>query len=234
VKDATTLQRDYYAATAANYEDMHFGGAHDVALFWLSGLIRLNAFESLLDVGSGTGRCLRFLKEERLPLTLVGVEPVGELRAIGKQRGLSEIELIEGDALNLPFADRTFDVVCCFGVLHHIKDHRRAVTEMCRVARHAVFISDANNFGQGSPMARLLKQALNSAKLWGLLDLVRTRGKGYHYSVGDGVFFSYSIFNDVPVLRKKFSELQFMSTQPSGENLYRTAPHLAVFAKSPT
>jgi len=232
--NAVSIQRKYYASTAAAYDDMHVSGIdeHFLALSWLSSLIKLYKFENLLDVGCGTGRCLRFLKKEGLPITLVGVEPVEELRAMGRQRGLSDTELIEGDALALPFADRTIDIACSFGVLHHIQDHEKAVSEMCRVARRAVFISDANNFGQGGPISRLVKQGIHAFRLWRAFDLIRTKGKGFHYSEGDGVYYSYSVFNDVPVLRRRFSDLHFMSNQPSAANLYRTAPHLAVFAKT--
>jgi ubiquinone/menaquinone biosynthesis C-methylase UbiE len=231
---ASELQRAYYAKTASEYDGAHVCGIdeHFFALSWLSSLIRLYKFSSLLDVGAGTGRCLSFLKNENLPLTLAGIEPVAELRAVGRQKGLTE--LIEGDALNLPFGDASFDVVCHFGVLHHIKDHKRAVSEMCRVARHSVFISDSNNFGQGGFIARTVKQAVHAAGLWNVFNFIRTKGKGYHYSDGDGVFYSYSLFNDLPVVKRRFSDLRFLSTMPSGASLYRTAPNLAVFAQTKT
>ena len=234
MSDAVSIQHKYYTDTAVVYDDMHVSGIdeHFLALSWLSALIKLYKFDSLLDVGCGTGRCLRFLKEEGLPIALTGVEPVQALREIGRQKGLDAKELVEGNALALPFADGTIDVVCAFGVLHHIEDHDKAVSEMCRVARRAVFISDCNNFGQGGPLARAVKQGIHATGLWRAFDYIRTKGKGYHYSDGDGVYYSYSVFNDVTVLRKRFSNLHFMSSQPSGANLYRTAPHLAVFAQA--
>jgi ubiquinone/menaquinone biosynthesis C-methylase UbiE len=92
---------------------------------------------------------------------------------------LSDTELIEDDALALPFADGAVDVVCSFGVMHHIQDHCRAVPEMCRVGRRAVFISDCNNFGQGNPLARALKQSIHAVSLWRAFDLIPTKGKGF-------------------------------------------------------
>ena len=230
--DAVAQQRDYYAQTAAAYDDMHLCEAdeHAVAFAWLAALIRMHDFTSLLDVGTGTGRCLRALKQQDVPIRAVGVEPVTELREIGRRNGLTEAEILPGDVLDLAFESGSFDVVCAFAVLHHVKDHRRAVAEMCRVARRAVFISDSNNFGQGSALARAVKQGLHACRLWPAYDLLRTRGRGYQSSEGDGIFYSYSIFNDVPVLRRRFSDLRFMSTVPSGANLYRSAPHVAVFA----
>jgi SAM-dependent methyltransferase len=231
--DAESIQRSYYAKTASTFDDMHGSDdEHFLAYAWLALLIKHQKFGSLLDVGCGTGRCLAFLKEEGLPIALTGIEPVPELRAVAKQEGLTDTEIIAGDATVLPFAEKSIDVVCAFGVLHHIKDHKKAVAEMCRVARRAVFLSDANNFGQGSSIARAAKQGLHAFGLWRPFDFIRTKGRGYHYSEGDGIFYSYSIFDDLPTLRRRFRELRFMGTQPSGTNLYRTASHVAVFAQT--
>jgi ubiquinone/menaquinone biosynthesis C-methylase UbiE len=233
MNDAASTQRKYYSETAASYDERHISGIdeHSVALSWLAALIRLHRFDSLLDVGCGTGRCLRFLKEAGTQLNLKGLEPVLALREVAQQKGLTETEIVDGSALALPFEDASFDVVTSFGVLHHIDDHRKAVSEMCRVARNAVFISDCNNFGQGGPLARAVKQGLHAAGLWRAFDIVRTKGKGYHWSQGDGIYYSYSVFDDVSVLKRRFSDLHFMGTRSSNGNLYRTASHLAVFAR---
>lgn len=225
-------QRAYYARTAGDYDAMHVdeGDEHYRALDWLSNLIAQNGFTSLLDIGSGTGRALRYLKD-RHDIRYLGVEPVEALRAAGHAKGLSPDELVDGNALALDFADDSFDVVSEFGVLHHIKDHRTAVAEMCRVAKHGVFISDSNNFGQGSRLTRLIKQSINAVGLWPAFDLLMTRGKGYHWSEGDGIFYSYSVINDLAVVRRKFPKLHFFSTMAaSGPSFYRDAPHMAVFA----
>lgn len=233
--DAVSAQRRYYSETADDYDAMHLAGPdeHSLALGWMSVLIRANGIRGLLDVGCGTGRCLRFLKSEGIEIELKGIEPIQALRDVAMRKGLRAEEIIDGNALALPFADELIDLVCSFGVLHHIADHKQAVSEMCRVARKAVFISDCNNFGQGGAIARVAKQYLRASGLWPMFDFIRTKGRGYHYSEGDGVYYSYSILNDLPVLRRRFSTLNFMGTHPSGPNLYRTASHMAVFARSP-
>ena len=225
------LQRAYYATTAADYDVMHLGGdpEHRMAMGWLAALVGSHRFTSLLDVGSGTGRVLRQLRGDH-DLRVCGIEPVEELRRQGHARGLSEEELRLGDALALDFPDNSFDVVCEFAVLHHIRDHGRAVAEMCRVAKRAVFLSDSNNFGQGGLLKRTAKQAIRAAGLWPACDWLATRGKGYHWSKGDGVFYSYSVFDDLDIVADKFPNLHFLSTQPSGPNLFRSAGHVAVFA----
>jgi ubiquinone/menaquinone biosynthesis C-methylase UbiE len=227
------LQREYYSRTAADYEttQFHDGDEHFIALGWMAAMISQRNYASVLDIGSGTGRVLQFL-DKHSDVEATGIEPSAELRAIGHANGLPADRLIDGNALSLPYADNSFDIVCSYGVLHHIKDHRRAVSEMTRVASRAVFISDSNNFGQGGKAMRLLKQVINSFGLWPAFDWLRTKGKGYHYSEGDGVFYSYSLFNDVDIAKAKFSKTLFMSTRPSGANLYRSADTIAMLASN--
>src|SRR6185436_19248753 len=103
--------------------------------------------------------------------------------------------LLEGDATQLAFADGSFDCVCAFGILHHIRRPRVALREMLRVARKAIFVSDLNNFGCGSVLQRAISQTINALGLWRVFQFLITRGKGYKFSEGDGVHYSYSIYN---------------------------------------
>jgi len=76
---------------------------------------------------------------------VVGIEPVAELHEQGYAKGISKSSLIEGDALALPFSDGEFDWVVATGVLHHIRQFKKATSEICRVARYGVMISASNN-----------------------------------------------------------------------------------------
>jgi ubiquinone/menaquinone biosynthesis C-methylase UbiE len=229
VTQAERLQRAYYAATAASYDDAHLEAAeHRLALHIMLATIRHYGFESVLDVGSGTGRALTYLKHEAPALQVVGIEPSSELRTIGYRKGLTPEELRNGDALSLPFGDGSFDLVCEFSALHHIAHPARAVAEMLRVARRGIFLSDTNNFGQGRPLLRLMKQALNAARVWSCADWVKTAGRGYSVSDGDGVAYSYSVFNDWRQIRRQCQVVHVMNTSGAGINPYRTAAHVAV------
>jgi ubiquinone/menaquinone biosynthesis C-methylase UbiE len=223
-------QRDYYARTAAAYDGLHAAGLgeHDFALAWLSGIIDLLGAESLLDVGSGTGRALLTLKQRHPGLALVGVEPSAEMRAVGHGKGLAANELVEGNATDLRYPDESFDFVTEFGVLHHLPDPSRAIAEMLRVARIGVFISDSNNFGQGGPFARTVKQWLNRAGLWKAFDWLRTGGKGYHWSEGDGLFYSYSVFSDYRLIESQCASVHVLNTQGSGISPYKSAHTVAL------
>lgn len=225
------IQRRYYAKTANQYDGLHVHGhddEHAFALSFMTAAIDYLGIRSVLDIGSGTGRALLHLKEHRPDLRLVGVEPVPELRAIGHEAGLTEEELRDGDATELGFADGEFDLVCEYGVLHHIRTPDAAVAEMLRVSNKAIFISDSNNFGQGSPSARMAKQLLDFLGLWKVADFIKTRGKGYTLSDGDGLAYSYSVFNNYEQVAAACARVHLVNTRDGRINPYRTASHIAL------
>jgi len=229
-QDEVNLQRQYYAETAAKYDAMQISDQdeHQFALAVLSAMIEYHGIKSVLDVGSGTGRALRYLKSRHPGVRFVGIEPVEALRKVGHAAGLSHDELQDGDINSLAAADGEFDLVSEFAVLHHVPKPERAVAEMLRVARKAIFISDANNFGQGWLMSRCLKQAVNALGLWRAFDWLRTGGKGYHVSAGDGLFYSYSVFNNYEQIRKACRTVHQFNSVDARPNLARSAPHVAI------
>ncbi|MFH1066461.1 MAG: methyltransferase domain-containing protein [bacterium] len=224
------LQRQYYAATAGRYDQLHGGAdsSHFVALGFLTGLLDDLQVKTILDIGSGTGRCLLYLKEKRPDLKIIGIEPVRELREIGYSKGLAAQDLVDGDATRLAFQDGAFDLVCEFGALHHIPRPERAVKEMLRVAKKAIFISDSNNFGEGSALTRLVKQGLNGLGLWPLANWIKTRGRGYSLGEGDGLAYSYSVFNNYTLIKRHCRRVYLLDTDGRGVNPYRSASHVAL------
>jgi len=53
-------------------------------------------------------------------------------------------KLVCGDALDLPFADNSFDLVFCANLLHHLDEPRMAIREMTRVSRRWVALVEPN------------------------------------------------------------------------------------------
>lgn len=225
-----TIQREYYTQTAATYDRAHVAehDEHSLALAFLLGPLEYFEIRSVLDVGTGTGRAIRYLKERRSDLRVLGLEPVDALREVACEHGIQRDELIGGEATRLPFRDGQFDLVTAFAILHHIRHPEAAVAEMLRVARKAVFVSDANNFGQGPPLLRALKQSLRSLGVWNLANLVKTRGKGYSITEGDGLAYSYSVFQDLPLIERHCDAAHVISLVGSGGNAYRGSASVAV------
>jgi ubiquinone/menaquinone biosynthesis C-methylase UbiE len=200
---AVQMQRSYYAETAARYDVMH---ANETSTDkgnakFLHAFLRMVEARSLLDVGTATGLGMRELKAAMPELSIYAVEPVRALLDQGRRDGnMSSFDAIQATGEALPFADGSFDAVCEFGILHHAANPAAIVREMLRVARKAVFICDCNRFGQGSMPARLLKVALYKTGLWPLYIFLRTRGKGYMISKGDGVAYSYSVYDSLDLV----------------------------------
>ena len=229
---AREIQQAFYASGGERTLDPEPGakGQHDLPISLLLGFLGWAPVKSLLDVGAGTGRTLSMIKAAHPGLNLSGIEPVSALREASVSRwGLTPGQIAEGDATNMPFADNSFDLVCSFGILHHIKDHGRAVAEMTRVARTAVFISDVNCYGQGGKLMRMIKHGLRTLGLWQASVLVRSRGKGHFWS-DDGLYYSYSLIDDLPILNGRFTNV--MLSNPTGQSTdhYRDSPYLVVIA----
>lgn len=224
------IQRAYYARTASTYENLHVheDDGHTFALNLMLGATDFLGVRSVLDIGSGTGRAVSAMKRMRPALNVVGIEPVKELRSVGYSNGLTDSELRDGNALGLDFQDGAFDLVCEFGVLHHIRPTAKVVAEMLRVAKKAVFISDNNNFGQGSLISRTLKQAINAIGLWPIADFIKTRGRGYMISEGDGLAYSYSVFNDYEQIARQCSRVHVLNIEGDGRSAYKSAPGVAL------
>jgi SAM-dependent methyltransferase len=228
----TDVQRAYYGRTAAEYDAAHVDtpDEHTVALALLTGVVEPFGIRSVLDVGAGTGRVSLAFARSHPGLPVIGVEPVAELREIGHAKGIPPEALVDGDGQKLAYADGSFDLTCCFGVLHHVRRPETVVAEMLRVARRAIFISDANNFGQGSAPGRALKQLINAVGLWPAANWAKTRGKGYTISDGDGLAYSYSVYNNWKQVRRACSRIHVLNTCGVGVNPYRNATHVALLA----
>lgn len=192
------VQAAYYERTANRYDEMHVAdesGEHYAALEFIDALSETLKLRSFLDVGAGTGRGVRFLLAKG-KTDVHGIEPVKKLIEQGEQQGIPKGLVIEGTGTSLPFEDNSFDAVFECGVLHHVARPDKVVEEMLRVARRAVFISDSNRFGQGrSYSVRLLKLVLYKAHLWNAARFLQTRGRMFHISEGDGLAYSYSVFD---------------------------------------
>jgi ubiquinone/menaquinone biosynthesis C-methylase UbiE len=200
---------------------------HYFSLLWLEGIIEFHNIRTVLDIGAGTGRVARFLKSRNPELKITSLEPVRELREVGHANGLSRDDLIDGDATKLAFQSGAFDLVCEFGILHHVKHPEAAVNEMLRVAKVGIFISDSNNFGQGSYISRTIKQLINAVGLWKLTDLIKTKGKGYSISEGDGLYYSYSVFDNYKDIKRQ-CKTHILNTVGAGINPYKSASHVAL------
>lgn len=89
--------------------------------------------ERVLEIGCGTGcDLLQFAKHGA---AAVGIDVTPEhLRLAGRRIG-RDADILQAEAIDLPFSNGCFDFVYSHGVLHHIDEPRRVVEEIFRVLR---------------------------------------------------------------------------------------------------
>ena len=82
----------------------------------------------VLDIGCGNGKNMNYRKD----LQMYGIEYSQALTDICINQGLN---VIQGDALTLPFNDSSFDAVIMIAVIHHIepKLHNKVLNEIQRI-----------------------------------------------------------------------------------------------------
>jgi ubiquinone/menaquinone biosynthesis C-methylase UbiE len=90
-----------------------------------------------LEIGSGTGAVTRALARWPNVATAVGIDPspvfVERARALSRDR--ENLHFEQGDGRELPFAERSFDLVVVHTTLSHVPEPERLLAEAFRVLR---------------------------------------------------------------------------------------------------
>ena len=122
-----------------------FGGTRAVLRELLAVATELPRKAVLVDVGTGTGD-IPAAARARLSSYGYDVETIGidASQALLRSAGSRIQSAVAGDALRLPLADASADVVTCSQLLHHFFDDDLAtlIAELDRVSRGWVIISD--------------------------------------------------------------------------------------------
>jgi 2-polyprenyl-3-methyl-5-hydroxy-6-metoxy-1,4-benzoquinol methylase len=108
-------------------------------LAWTRAFVRASdlADKDVLDIGCGYGWFTLVALDHRAR-SVTGIEPSEEALSTVREHLRSEACVFTvGTAVELPFADNSFDTVCCWEVLEHLPrgTERRAFAEIARVLR---------------------------------------------------------------------------------------------------
>jgi SAM-dependent methyltransferase len=86
----------------------------------------------VLDAGCGMGRWLHFAREKGAEIVGMDVSPAIDVAAARESDGA---DFVQADLREPPFAPESFDLVYCFGVLHHLEDPTAGVQSLARLVR---------------------------------------------------------------------------------------------------
>ncbi len=98
---------------------------------------------SILEIGAGDGLISKIITSRIKCSRYIATEP----SKTGVQKLLSlGIESRQMFAEDLKFKSDSFDLVCCFDVMHHSKNPEKMAQEMLRVSKDYVFLIEASSF----------------------------------------------------------------------------------------
>lgn len=134
----------YDASVAANYDRDRQGEDHWKAENdFIEGYALANPLGQVLDVPVGTGRLFGSLKKAQHIVGFdVSLAMLAEARKAASALGMEQIELLQGDALSMPFSDDEFDTIFCFRLLHLLPPPLvpQLLQELGRVCRRTILL----------------------------------------------------------------------------------------------
>ena len=107
----------------------------------------------VLQVGCGSGIALPHLSRLCSPKVIVGIDIDSTLLGESADRLREKrvrAHLVQADVREMPFPDRSFDLVVDFGVCYHVKHPGDAIMEIARV------LDTSGTFVYETPLAQLL------------------------------------------------------------------------------
>jgi ubiquinone/menaquinone biosynthesis C-methylase UbiE len=140
---------------------------------------------SVLDVGAGSGELLRviakYARKSGRQANLFGLElnARSAQSILEESRDFSEIKALRGNALRLPFADKSFDYSICSLFTHHFTDENvvQILQEFSRISRRKIFVIDLHRHKTSYFLYRIFCAAFRISPLVredGLLSIQRS------------------------------------------------------------
>ena len=116
---------------------------HNILRFVRDAVERQRDHDSLvtiLDAGCGEGFITSILFSNIKNVEITGLEYTNEALQIARSM-IPEVSFLQGNIMDLPFDDHSFNVVLCTEVLEHLENPDKALSELLRVAENTVIIT---------------------------------------------------------------------------------------------
>jgi ubiquinone/menaquinone biosynthesis C-methylase UbiE len=129
------LSKKNFDKQAANYDKTWDGRFCRSMYEGVMGKISQYPFMSILDVGCGNGKMLELLVKEYPAVQACGIDLSGKM--VAKATGIlgSNVQLLVGDADEIPWPDNSFDLLICNASFHHYPQPLKSLAEAKRVLK---------------------------------------------------------------------------------------------------
>ncbi|MDO5476209.1 MAG: ubiquinone/menaquinone biosynthesis methyltransferase [Eubacteriales bacterium] len=110
--------------------------------------------QQILDVCCGTGDIAIAAARRATGTRVTGLDFSPAMLAVAREkgRGLSNLQWVQGDAMELPFPDGTFSAACISFGLRNTPDHARVLREMSRVVQPGGKVYCLDSFVPDNPV----------------------------------------------------------------------------------
>lgn len=152
-------------------------------IIWkMSTILDLHSFETILDVGGGTGALCSVFNEAGFTVTCA--DRVERMLAVGRSKDENKaIDFVLADVLDgLPFADKTFNIAISAYVAHGMQPGERArlYDEMSRVSKNLVILHDYN---QNRSLLTNIVERMEGGDYFGFIENVNSELDDYFQNV---------------------------------------------------
>jgi ubiquinone/menaquinone biosynthesis C-methylase UbiE len=147
----------------------------DKLLPW--GLDGVDLGENMLEIGPGLGATTHVLAQ--IPGSLTALELDEGLCTRLRAQFTSSVEIVQGDATAMPFADGTFSGAACFTMLHHVPTvemQDRLFAQVARVLQPGAPLVASDSLASEELRAHHEGDTYNPVDPDGLPDRLRTAG----------------------------------------------------------
>ncbi len=154
MKDYEALSKKHFDRQAAEYDQRdtyYYSQNGKISCRDIAEQIKDLPYESLLDVGCGTGFLIDILTRQKAA-KYCGVDLSDEMIRVANEKTIKGAEFRTGSADKLPYPDETFDIVTCSQSFHHYPYPEEAMQEALRVLKPGglYILSDTGVGGLGA------------------------------------------------------------------------------------
>ncbi|MGI6735727.1 MAG: class I SAM-dependent methyltransferase [Anaerovoracaceae bacterium] len=118
----------------------HMHTRHRRLIRWGLGDLDCKAHRDVLDIGCGSGNALGFLYRRNKSAHYFGLDYSKDSVKVARRNNreairLGHMKIAHGDVCDMPYPDRSFDLIISVESFYYWKDYDRAMREICRVLK---------------------------------------------------------------------------------------------------